>query len=216
MTRVYFVRHAQPEHDWEDDRTRPLTEEGKKDSAIVLGFLKDKKIDAFYCSPYKRSVETIAEAADFFTKEIITDERLRLREREKGPDGNNHGMFRKRWADHNYHEEGGESIAMVQNRNIEALNEILSDNTDKDIVIGTHGTALSTILNFYDNNFGCEDFLRIIDWMPYIIELDFESSCNATCVHEKEAKTESECPLYSFKLAAKQEHCHIEKEFKGR
>ena len=52
--------------------------------------------------------------------------------------------------------------------------------------------------------------------MPYIIELDFESSCNATCVHEKEAKTESECPLYSFKLVAKQEHCHIEKEFKGR
>ena len=53
MTRVYFVRHAQPEHEWEEDRTRPLTEEGKKDSAIVLEFLKDKKIDAFYCSPYK-------------------------------------------------------------------------------------------------------------------------------------------------------------------
>lgn len=171
----------------------------------MLEFLKDKKIDAFYCSPYKRSMDTIAEAADFFTKEIITDERLR--EREKGPDGNNHGMFQKRWADHNYHEEGGESIAMVQNRNIEALNEILSDNTDKDIVIGTHGTALSTILNFYDNNFGCEDFLRIIDWMPYIIELDFESSCN---------EMESECPIYSFKLIAKQEHCYIEKEFKGK
>ena len=52
MTRVYFVRHAQPEHEWEEDRTRPLTEEGKKDSAIVLEFLKDKKIDTFYCSPY--------------------------------------------------------------------------------------------------------------------------------------------------------------------
>ena len=73
MTRVYFVSHAQPEHDWEEDRTRPLTEEGKKDSAIVLEFLKDKKIDAFYCSPYKRSMDTITEAADFFTKEIITD-----------------------------------------------------------------------------------------------------------------------------------------------
>ena len=37
MTRVYFVRHAQPEHDWEnEDRTRPLTEEGKKDSVVVL------------------------------------------------------------------------------------------------------------------------------------------------------------------------------------
>ena len=82
MTRVYFVRHAQPEHEWEEDRTRPLTEEGKKDSAIVLEFLKDKKIDAFYCSPYKRSMDTIAEAADFFTKEIITDERLREREKD--------------------------------------------------------------------------------------------------------------------------------------
>ena len=135
MTRVYFVRHAQPEHEWEEDRTRPLTEEGKKDSAIVLEFLKDKKIDAFYCSPYKRSMDTIAEAADFFTKEIITDERLR--EREKGLDGNNHGMFQKRWADHNYHEEGGESIAMVQKRNIEAEmkhNDLLAANVSQVLI----------------------------------------------------------------------------------
>lgn len=76
MTRVYFVRHAQPEHEWEEDRTRPLMEEGKKDSVV-----------------------------------------------------------------------------------------------------------------------------------PYIIELDFESSCN---------EMESECPIYSFKLIAKQEHCYIEKEFKGK
>lgn len=192
MTKVYFVRHAQPEHDWEDDRTRPLTEEGKKDSAVVLDFFKNKKIDAFYCSPYKRSLDTIADTASFFGKEILVDERLR--EREKGPDGNNHGMFQKRWDDHNYHEANGESIAMVQKRNIEALNEILSANFNKEIVVGTHGTALSSILNFYDKSFGCEDFLRIIDWMPYIIELDFEGNC----------------------LVERQEHCHVEKEFKGK
>ena len=40
-------------------------------------------------------------------------------------------------------------------------------------VIGTHGTALSTILNYYDPSFGVDDFLRIIDWMPYIVELSF-------------------------------------------
>lgn len=191
MTRVFFVRHAQPEFAWEEDRTRPLTEEGKKDSEIVLEFFKDKKIDVFYCSPYKRSIDTIADTADFFGKDIILDERLR--EREKGPDSNNYGMFQKRWADHDYHEEGGESIAMVQTRNIEALNQMLSDNPDKNIVVGTHGTALSTILNFYDNGFGCEDFLRIIDWMPCIIELDFEED----------------------KLIEKYEHCYVEKEFKG-
>lgn len=191
MTKVYFVRHAQPEHAWEDDRTRPLTEEGKRDASVVLDFLKDKEIDVFYSSPYKRSIDTVADVAMFFGKEIITDERLR--EREKGPDGNNHGMFQKRWNDHNYHEQGGESIAMVQERNVAVLNEILLDNDGKKIVIGTHGTALSSILNYYDNSFGCEDFLRIIDWMPYVLELDFEG----------------------IKLVAKHEHCHVEKEFKG-
>lgn len=40
MTRVFFVRHAQPEHNWKDDRTRPLTREGKADSKIVLDFLR--------------------------------------------------------------------------------------------------------------------------------------------------------------------------------
>ena len=190
MTKIYFVRHAQPEHTWEDDRTRPLTGEGKKDSAIVFEFLKDKHIDAFYSSPYKRSMDTIADSADFFGKDIITDEDLR--EREKGENGNNHGMFQKRWDDHNYHEEGGESIAMVQKRNMRALTEILRDNIDKEVVVGTHGTALSTILNFYDKSFGCDDFLRIIDWMPYVIELDFEGD----------------------KLVGKVEHCYVVKEFK--
>ncbi|MDE6233599.1 MAG: histidine phosphatase family protein [Lachnospiraceae bacterium] len=191
MTKVYFVRHAQPEHMWEHDRTRPLTAEGKKDAEIVLNFLKDKKIDVFYSSPYKRSFDTIADTAAFFGKKIITDERLR--EREKGINSNNYGMFEKRWTNHDYHEESGESINMVQKRNIAVLTEILEENKGKRIVIGTHGTALSTILNFYDSKFGYKDFLRIIDWMPYIIELDFDED----------------------KLLSIMEHCYIEKEFQG-
>lgn len=191
ITTVYFVRHAQPEHAWEDDRTRPLTAEGRADAGIVLDFLKDKEIDAFYSSPYKRSYDTIADTAAFYGKEIMTDERLR--EREKGPDGNQYGMFEKRWADHDYHEENGESINMVQRRNIEALTEILSENRGKKIVIATHGTALSAILHFYHPEFGCKDFLRIIDWMPYIIELDYDGD----------------------RLLAEKEHCYIEKEFQG-
>lgn len=172
MTKVFFVRHAQPVHAHSDDRTRPLTKEGIQDLAIVLETLKDKEIEAVYCSPYKRSVDTIKQVAEYYNLEIQTDERLR--EREKGVDGNNTGMFQKRWENHDYHEEGGESIGMVQSRNIEALKEILENNRDKNIVIGTHGTALSSIMNYYNPQFGCEDFLRIIDWMPYIVEMDFE------------------------------------------
>lgn len=192
-TKVYFVRHAQPNFKWIDDLTRPLTSEGEQDKKIVLDFFKEKNItvDEFYCSPYKRSVDTIKETAKFFRKEIKKD--FRLREREKGPDGNTHGMFEKRWADFDLHEEGGESLRMVEMRNVEALQEILQENQGKTIVIGTHGTALSTIFHHYNPEFGCKDFLRIIDWMPYVVEMDFEKD----------------------KLLRITEWCHIEKEFKG-
>lgn len=50
----------------------------------------------------------------------------------------------------------------------------MADNPGKTLAVGTHGTALSTILNFYRPGFGCEDFLRIIDWMPYIVCLTFD------------------------------------------
>ena len=192
MTRVFFVRHAEPKHDHMDDRTRPLTGEGIADSKIVLETLKDKEIDAFYCSPYKRSVSTIQETAERYKRDIIVDERLR--ERKKGNNGNSHGMFQKRWEELEYHEEGGESIGMVQRRNVEALKEILATNEGKNIVIGTHGTALSSIMNYYIPEFGCDDFLRIIDWMPYIVEMDFEGQ----------------------KLISISELAHIEKEFKGK
>ncbi len=191
ITKVYFVRHAQPQHSFKDDRTRPLTAEGKKDTIAVTNFFKDKKIDVFYSSPYKRSIDTIKNAASYYGKEILLDERLR--EREKGANSNNFGMFEKRWADLDYHEENGESIGTVQKRNIAALTEILKNNSGKNVVIATHGTALSSILNFYNSEFGCKDFLRIIDWMPYIIELDFSEE----------------------KLLSVTEHLHIEKEFKG-
>lgn len=191
MTKVFFVRHAQPVHSHAGDRTRPLTEEGTADAKIVVETLKDKEIDIFCSSPYKRSIDTIQGTADYYGKNILTDERLR--ERESGVGGNNREMMQRRWADHDYHEDGGESISMVQKRNIEALEEILEENDGKNIVIGTHGTALSAIMNYYVPECGFHDFWRIIDWMPYIIQMDFEGQ----------------------KLIAVSELAHIEKEFKN-
>ena len=55
-----------------------------------------------------------------------------------------------------------------------ALNSLLDACPGENIVIGTHGTALSTILNFYNSGFGCDDFWKIIDRMPWIVCLSFE------------------------------------------
>jgi len=171
MTSLYFVRHAQPVHGWEDDRTRPLTEEGFADSGKVAEVLRNINIDFFYSSPYKRSFDTIFGSATEKGMEIHVDERLR--ERVKGFESNNHALFKKRWNDFNFHEECGESLNMVQKRNIAAVCDILKRHCGKNIVIGTHGTALSSILTYFQPTFGYKDFMRIIDFMPYIIRLDF-------------------------------------------
>lgn len=189
MTRVYFVRHAQSDHRSGSDRERGLTAEGQADAGAVLDFLRDKAVDAFWCSPYRRSLDTIREAAAFFGLPIHTDERLR--ERETVPGGNTRELFQRRWADFDWHEPGGESLRSTQVRNMAALTEILEQNRDKTVVIGTHGTALSTILRYYDPGYDCDAFLRIIDWMPFVVELDFEGTW----------------------LAAKTEHVHVEKIF---
>lgn len=44
MTKVYFVRHALSDNTVRDDRKRPLTEDGKRDSMGVSWVLADRNI----------------------------------------------------------------------------------------------------------------------------------------------------------------------------
>ncbi len=140
---------------------------------MVLDTLKDRHIDAFLCSPYRRSLDTIRTAADYFGMEIRTDERFRERKAGAGAPE----VRDRRWNDFSFAEEGGENLNSVQDRNMEALREALHEYAGKTVVIGTHGTALNTILNYYDRSFGVRDFLRIVNRMPYIVEMTFDGEC---------------------------------------
>jgi Fructose-2,6-bisphosphatase len=180
MTHIYFVRHALPEHKWDVDRTRPLTPEGQTDIQKVTEILKDIKLDYAISSPYIRSMETIKECVDGHGLTMDIEERFR--ERERGINNSLEKLIR-RWEDFEFHEERGESLGMVQRRNIEALQEILKQHDGESIVIGTHATALSTILNYYDPTYNRDSFMRIINCMPYIIRLDFDG---LTCVGKEE------------------------------
>lgn len=180
MTHIYFVRHALPEHRWEIDRTRPLTDEGRGDTQKVSETLRDIKLDYAISSPYIRSMDTIKECV--MEHGLVMDLDERFRERERGIH-NNAKMLSRRWEDFEFHEEQGESLGMVQRRNIEALKEVLSAHAGENILIGTHATALSTILNYYDPTYNCESFMRIINCMPFMIRLDFDGQ---ECVGKEE------------------------------
>jgi 2,3-bisphosphoglycerate-dependent phosphoglycerate mutase len=42
-------------------------------------------------------------------------------------------------------------------------------------VIGSHGTAISAIIHYYDHQYGIEHFNRIRNIMPFVARLEFEN-----------------------------------------
>ncbi|MBO5208378.1 MAG: histidine phosphatase family protein [Lachnospiraceae bacterium] len=176
MTTVYFVRHAEPNYKNHDDMTRELTEKGLNDRKLVTEFLSDKAVDIVLSSPYKRAVDTVRDFAETkgFEVEIIEDFRERKIDSEWIEDFN--AFSKAQWKDFNYKLSDGESLGEVQNRNIKALNNVIEAYKGKVIVVGSHGTALSTIINYYDKSFGYTDFEKIKGLMPWVVEFSFENN----------------------------------------
>ncbi|MBR5265583.1 MAG: histidine phosphatase family protein, partial [Clostridia bacterium] len=85
------------------------------------------------------------------------------------------GFAEMQWADFEYKLETGECLREVQERNINALKDVLKRFEGKNIAIGTHGTALSTIVNYYDKSFGYTDFMKIRRVLPWIVVMTFEN-----------------------------------------
>ena len=174
MTKVYFVRHARPDKTVKDDRNRPLTKEGLADTGFVSEILNDKGIDIAFCSPYKRSIDTIKDFTDSIGLQIKTDERFR--EREGGVPGQGLRSHPERWKLVGWNRDWGESIESVRKRNMEALIDVLEEYEGHNIIIGTHGTAFSTILDALSPDYGYDDFVRMMDWMPNIVEIVFDGT----------------------------------------
>ena len=172
MTRIYFVRHAEPDKTVEDDRTRPLTEKGLADTQFVYETLKDKGIDIAICSPYKRSIDTIKRLTDALGLDIQTDERFR--ERKEGLKGTGLTIHPERWEATEWESDWGECVQDVKKRNVEALMDVLDKYEGHNIVLGTHGTAFSTILDYLSPEYGYDDFTRKMYWMPNIVEIVFD------------------------------------------
>lgn len=65
MTKVYFIRHAEPNYNNHNDALRELTSKGMEDRKRVTKFLDDKQIDVVLSSPYKRAIYNSFRYSDF-------------------------------------------------------------------------------------------------------------------------------------------------------
>ncbi|MDF2548932.1 MAG: Phosphoglycerate mutase [Anaerosolibacter sp.] len=174
MTTVYFVRHAEPDYTNHNDLERPLTIKGKEDSKLVTDYFSDKGIEIVLSSPYLRAVETVKDFADSFGHTIITVEDFRERKVDSEWIEDFNRFTEQQWSDFDYKLTDGECLHEVQIRNVDALMQVIKEYSDKNIVIGSHGTALSTIINYFEPSFGFNDFQRIRTIMPWIVKFTFQ------------------------------------------
>ena len=176
MTTVYFVRHAEPNFNNHNDMARELTEKGLEDRKLVTEFLWDKNIDFVLSSPYKRSVDTVKDFSDKKNLDIHIVDDFRERKIDSVWIEDYEAFCKAQWEDFNYKLSDGETLGEVQKRNMEALNHVLKQYEGKNIVIGSHGTALSTIINYYDNTFGYKEFQKIKALMPCVVKFVFDGT----------------------------------------
>ena len=176
MTAVYFIRHAE-KNPKSEDSDAPLTDKGLADRSLVTAYLCDKNIDVVLSSPYKRSVDTVSEFAQQAGLEVqaIYDFRERRISSKWIDDFKSYAV--NQWADFSYKLEDGESLHEVQERNIAALQEALRQHNGKNIVIGTHGTSLSTIIRYFDATYGFADFMAMAHIMPWVVKMEFDGVC---------------------------------------
>jgi len=176
MTTIYFIRHAESDYSVRESRIRPLTEKGMADCRLVTKFLSDKNIDIVLSSPYKRSVDTLKDFANKYKFDILEIEDFHeIKSKfEKIAEEDFSTVMNSLWSDFNYRKHDGESLAECQSRNIAALEKVLTQHEDKNIVIGTHGIALAAIINYYDNTFHFDDFMHMSFIFPWVVKMTFD------------------------------------------
>lgn len=178
MTTIYFIRHAQPNYDNHDDYSRELTEKGLQDCKDLVKRFEDIKIDALYSSPYVRAIDTIKPLAENRQKTIHLVKNFRERKIGNHWIKDFNGFVEKQWTDFSFRLSDGESLSQVQARNIQALETLLKEHPEQTLVVGSHGTALSAIINYYQPAFTYSDFQKIKDVFPWLITLQFDgNSC---------------------------------------
>ena len=155
ITTIYLIRHSKTkpiEESFGDtlqekNENIGLSEEGKELVKNLCSNNKFKNIDIIYSSHYNRALSTANIIAKENNIDLIVDNRLG--ERKHGVSNFNElpeNYEIKQFTDLNFKVGDGECINEVQKRMYDSLNDILSSNKGKNIIILSHSTAILSLL----------------------------------------------------------------------
>lgn len=154
MTIVYFMRHSEPLKCNNINNNDSLQVQNEKWCLSIKGeeIAKEKSkikelssFDIVFASNYVRAIST----AKYFTNNDVYIEEA-FGERKFGVNSwkdKPTNFEEKQFTDFDYKFESGESLNEVINRETDALNRILNEYKDKNILIVGHATALAALLS---------------------------------------------------------------------
>jgi alpha-ribazole phosphatase len=157
-TVIYLIRHGRTAWNVEEvfrGRTdMPLDDQGRRQADAVAGALADEPVTAVYSSPLQRAVLTAAPVASAHGVETQLDDRLT--DLHFGEwEGKRLTEVRERWPDLFAQWErdpgsvtfpGGESLAMVRERALAAMDEIAARHKAQAAVIVSHRVVTKVLL----------------------------------------------------------------------
>lgn len=165
----YLVRHAHAE--WSPDENRPLSARGLQDSLAVADLLDSFSVHRVISSPYQRAVQTVEPFAK--RKGLEIRKCVAFRERILGlySDTTFSEAVRRTWEDPNFAYRHGETNREAQSRGVNGIRELLDEEMEGSIVVGTHGNLLALILNHYDQSLGYSFWVRLTMPDIYLLEV---------------------------------------------
>lgn len=176
-TSIYMVRHGESpaNEENENERTRGLTEKGKRDALKITNLLKQEDIEVFVSSPYQRAILTIEDLAGARGQEVLLfedlKERIFLNEDKRLPDEELIPLLEQSFVDPDFSLPGGESNAECQSRAIAVIRDLLKNYNGRKIALGTHGAVMTLIMNHYDKKYDLDFLLNMSK--PDVYRLDF-------------------------------------------
>lgn len=161
--KIYITRHGQTEWNLERRlqgwRDAPLTELGERQAKALGKRLRKINFDRVYCSPLGRTRKTAEIALDGENNtEIIFDERLK--EINMGEwEGMKSEKVEEEYPEYydnfwnspdKYEPRTGESFYEIKDRIVEALEDIIEEDSEETILIISHGCASKIILSYFE------------------------------------------------------------------
>ncbi len=156
--RLILVRHGETEWNRQSriigHTEIALNETGRRQAELLAQALRNEKVSAIYASPLQRTHETAAEISRVLGVEVMFDDDLK--EIAAGEiDGmtfeevaERHSDFFKHWmmGDPALRLPGGESFTDLRNRTWPALQRIVSEHNNGDVIVVSHTLAIMSIV----------------------------------------------------------------------